>query len=59
LNWVDVGGIILIGIIMLVYMIVLPIVEGKSGKGKHENRFGILNEIGKKIKDASKWINRQ
>jgi hypothetical protein len=55
----DVGGILLIGVIILIYIIVLPMVEGKKGKGKHGNQFGILNEIGKKIKDAVRWMNRQ
>jgi len=59
LNWIDVGGILLLGVIMLIYIIVLPIVEGKGKGKKHGNQFGILDVIGKKIKDAVRWMNRQ
>jgi len=59
LNWTDVGAILLFGVIILIYIIVLPIVEGKGKKGKHGNQFGILDVIGKKIKDAVRWMNRQ
>lgn len=59
MNWIDVGGILLLGVIMLIYIIVLPIVEGKGKGKKHDNQFGILGVIGKKIKDAVRWMNRQ
>jgi hypothetical protein len=59
LNWTDVGAILLLGVIILIYIVVLPLVEGKGKNGKNGNRFGILDVIGKKIKDAVRWMNRQ
>lgn len=57
MNWVDVAGIFGIILIFLVYMIVSPMLEGKKGKGK--NNLGFIDEIGRKIKDAVRWMNRQ
>lgn len=59
MNWIDVGGILLLGVIILIYIVVLPMVEGKGKKGKHGIQFGILDVIGKKIKGAVRWMNRQ
>lgn len=45
--------------LFLGYAILTPMLEGKGKKGKHGIQFGVLDEVGKKIKDIVRWMNRQ